>query len=654
MMRVVPRVAAWAAISGLAAATADTTCDAESGTCAAQETSGSAMMQMKVKRAQNTLQTKVHSSSEGRIPLDKVIQLQLQAHKTNRIKYHTVSYKKHKQRKLVQALEKHKQGLLSKHASDVLTAALKKAKKIEHKNDEAMNPFTDNKTAEMVNHSTIEEVLEDGTDDAFTKHHEAVMRALEEFSETTSVEDAAKDGTVFTEDDAEEIFGIPETPMQTCQKGVQGDMVGSTDEDKASLLQASKNGVRWYGRLWEDKGAMKYCFANDISSTSRQAWLDAIQHFRNMVPCLGFKEVGVGSDADQKCAEQPAIFVQSREPGCWAHVGQPYHYTWDDSWSASVCNLSPGGCDTIGIAAHELGHNLGMMHEQARQDSGDYVRILWDNIQEAYVSQYTREDGIDQSLPYDIMSLMHYSDTSFGKYDANGHKMKTMESVDGSASVMGNYMGLTSLDAQQLGSMYDCLDAVSDFKMCTNDPEKCTMEDCGCHQDPSGTSEKIKTTDSSGCNRCLARCPDSPYGTAGVCGCIEGMTKSCFTSGGKEYCGCEAPPPPTPAPTTPPPTPAPEPDAEPSGQCKPDAEWWCEYFTKSDCGPLFYVNGLPILEGCATMCGLCDSPPPCFDLCSSTCALYATYCDDATYPGVTLSGTLFPEACPVTCGRSCR
>merc|ERR1719498_1688066 len=116
-----------------------------------------------------------------------------------------------------------------------------------------MNPFADNKTQEMVNHSTIEEVLEDGTDDAFTKHHDAVMRALEEFSETTPVEEAAKKGTVLTEEDAEEIFGIPETPQQTCQQGVQGDMVGSTDEDKASLLQAANKGIRWYGRLWEDK-----------------------------------------------------------------------------------------------------------------------------------------------------------------------------------------------------------------------------------------------------------------------------------------------------------------------------------------------------------------------------------------------------------------
>ena len=64
---------------------------------------------------------------------------------------------------------------------------------------------------------------------------------------------------------------------------------------------------------------------------------------------------------------------------------------------------------------HELGHTLGLYHEQNRPDRDQFVEILYNNIK--YFSLRKNFDKLPESevnslnITYDYQSIMHYSKT---------------------------------------------------------------------------------------------------------------------------------------------------------------------------------------------------------------------------------------------------
>lgn len=70
--------------------------------------------------------------------------------------------------------------------------------------------------------------------------------------------------------------------------------------------------------------------------------------------------------------------------------------------------------------AHEIGHALGLWHEQSRSDRDNYIQIMWDNIEPEHIFNFNQHlrDGQDIG-EYDYSSVMHYSAYAFSK---NGEK----------------------------------------------------------------------------------------------------------------------------------------------------------------------------------------------------------------------------------------
>lgn len=103
---------------------------------------------------------------------------------------------------------------------------------------------------------------------------------------------------------------------------------------------------------------------------------------------------------------------------------------------------------TVGSAAHEIGHALGLWHEQSRGDRDRHIRVLMENVDPANAHNFDKHiaDGLDIGS-YDFGSVMHYSAKAFSK---NGQD--TIVALNGES--IGQRNGLSPGDIAAIGALY--------------------------------------------------------------------------------------------------------------------------------------------------------------------------------------------------------
>uniref|UniRef100_A0AC34RIY0 Zinc metalloproteinase n=2 Tax=Panagrolaimus sp. JU765 TaxID=591449 RepID=A0AC34RIY0_9BILA len=252
-------------------------------------------------------------------------------------------------------------------------------------------------------------------------------------------------------------------------EGLQEELLEQT-EDETKTRRKRKVGKEPLYKRWPRGRPISYDFAENIPELTKLKIRNALQIWEEHT-CIRFKENG--QDVDR------LEFFDGG--GCSSFVGR--------AGGTQGISISTPGCDIVGIITHEVGHALGLFHEQARPDQQDHIAIHYGNIPIGRWNNFhpvTESQADTYLLPYDAGSVMHYGPYGF----ASDPYRPTISTLDRSLqNTIGQRAGPSFLDFEAINIAYNCLDKCPQLP-CKHggytNPNDCTRCEC-----PSGFSGKF-------------------------------------------------------------------------------------------------------------------------------------------------------------------
>jgi len=256
--------------------------------------------------------------------------------------------------------------------------------------------------------------------------------------------------------------------LRSCSEGDDGCGPGGRwpkEGPGSKVIWKHENGDTIATMTWKETVAIDYFFQTGLDQTRKEAFREAITRYVKKT-CIRLKEKP-SADAPTRDMS-PIVQVGNFDEGCWANLG----YGTRRRWKNSKINL--GWCKTnrhIGTMVHEIGHMIGLNHEQKRPDAtasfhghGPYLEVKWQNMVDSDGKDWTPQflpdpdsyvgsihegtgDPFSGYASYDFNSIMHYG-------SRKGKWFNTYPS--GKSNWVGQRQYLTAEDVFQVLDMYQC------------------------------------------------------------------------------------------------------------------------------------------------------------------------------------------------------